>query len=90
MCLLELDCTTFVRRIILICLDNSNGSTNLLIQGLLDGISAGILTYDVLISIIQPHFAKDSFKSSSIGRQFLELLSLWMGATIMSLIGIWA
>lgn len=69
---------------------NENGQTALLTQGILDSLSAGILTYDALVNIIFMHFAAPALRSQSDFSQFMQLGSLWLGAFCMALIGRWA
>lgn len=67
-----------------------NSINNLITQGVLDALSAGILLYDSLVNIIVPHFSNPSYMESSLGRQLTQLGSLWLGATLMALVGRWA
>jgi len=69
---------------------NNNSNANLLAQGILDSISAGILLYDGLVNVLSPHFRSEKFLGSSDKSQFLQLAFLWLGAGVMALIGRWA
>jgi zinc transporter 1/2/3 len=69
---------------------NSNSTANLIIQGALDAISAGILLYDSLVNIIGPHFKSEKFNNGSGFSQFLQILFLWIGAAVMAYIGRYA
>jgi len=69
---------------------NQNSVTNLITQGVLDSLSAGILLYDGLVNIVAPHFASKKFQSSSDLSQLCQTVALWLGAGTMALIGRWA
>ena len=66
-------------------------STNSLIsQGLLDSFSAGILIYDALVNVIAPHFKSKTFAKANSTYAGMQLLIMYIGAGVMSLIGLWA
>lgn len=69
---------------------NENSVENLVTQGVLDALSAGILLYDGLVNVVAPHFKNESFMKQSTLEQALQLVSLWVGACVMALIGKWA
>ena len=69
---------------------NENNSTTLLVTGILDAVSAGILIYDALVNIITPHIACPQFRDTTGLRRGLQLACLWAGAGIMAFIGRWA
>jgi zinc transporter 1/2/3 len=67
----------------------SNHATVLIVQGILDGVASGILFYDSLVNIIVPHFNGNNFRHGKPWRQAIHFACLWLGATCMSLVGIW-
>jgi zinc transporter 1/2/3 len=69
---------------------NANSQSSLLANGILDGLSAGILLYDGLVNIVTEHFKTASFQKSSNASQFTQFAFLWAGTAIMALIGRWA
>lgn len=69
---------------------NDNSVSTLVINGVLDSISAGILIYDALVNIITPHIACPLFREASLGRKAAQMVCLWIGAGIMAAIGRWA
>ncbi|KAI9208936.1 Zinc/iron permease, partial [Polychytrium aggregatum] len=69
---------------------NGNGVGFLIATGVLDAISGGILIYDALVNIVAIHFSSEQFRGSKTGHQFIQVLCLWLGAALMSLIGLWA
>jgi zinc transporter 1/2/3 len=70
--------------------DAMTATTLLLISGILDALGAGILIYDVLINLIQPHLTGTRFKRGSNQAQAAQLGSMWLGVAIMAVIGLWA
>jgi zinc transporter 1/2/3 len=58
-------------------------------QGILDALAAGILTYDGLVNIIQPHLKSKGFRRSSQLGRWVQFLSLWLGASAMAILGRW-
>lgn len=69
---------------------DGNAVGTLVSTGVLDAVSAGILIYDALVNIITPHISCPLFRDTTHARRFLQMLCLWVGAGIMSLIGRWA
>nr|KAJ3422429.1 hypothetical protein HK105_008074 [Polyrhizophydium stewartii] len=69
---------------------NANATQTLLATGVLDAVSAGILIYDALVNVIYPHFSAASFRRASSGFQLVQLLAMYLGCALMSLIGLWA
>jgi zinc transporter 1/2/3 len=62
---------------------------SLIAQGILDALAAGILTYDGLVNIVQPHLKSKGFRRSSKFQRWIQFLSLWLGATSMAILGRW-
>ena len=48
---------------------NENASSSLIINGVLDSVSAGILIYDVLVNILTPHVNCNLFRDTTSFRQ---------------------
>eukprot|EP00053_Salpingoeca_punica_P016100 m.150208 g.150208 ORF g.150208 m.150208 type:complete len:319 (-) comp16877_c0_seq1:2428-3384(-) len=69
---------------------NENGRSALLVNGSLDAISAGILIYDGLCNIIQPHFMSSGYRDRSVWVKVAQVVCMWTGAGIMSFIGKYA
>ncbi|RGB34153.1 Zinc/iron permease [Rhizophagus diaphanus] len=68
-----------------------DSQTALIVQGVLDSISAGILLYAALVELIANDFIYDSkFREKSTIYQTLAFICLLLGAGIMALIGYWA
>ncbi|KAI9303120.1 ZIP zinc transporter-domain-containing protein [Cunninghamella echinulata] len=60
-------------------------------QAILDSISAGILLYNAYVSLMSveiSHSAK--FRQYSFGKKSVCLISMYIGAAIMSVLGLWA
>jgi zinc transporter 1/2/3 len=58
--------------------------------GILDAFAAGILIYDGIVYMLAPHFNSSNFLKSSLWKQGSQFMSLWLGAFVMAVIGIWA
>eukprot|EP00053_Salpingoeca_punica_P024606 m.13855 g.13855 ORF g.13855 m.13855 type:complete len:311 (-) comp6985_c0_seq1:562-1494(-) len=69
---------------------NENSQSTLLVTGSLDAISAGVLLYDALVNLIQPHFASGVFHQSSRSGKLAQIFALWLGAGVMAFIGRYA
>mmetsp|Transcript_1481 Transcript_1481/g.1961 ORF Transcript_1481/g.1961 Transcript_1481/m.1961 type:complete len:331 (+) Transcript_1481:25-1017(+) len=69
---------------------NENSVSNLVTQGVLDALSAGILLYDGLVNVVTPHFKTETFMKQPTWQQLIQLACLWLGAVVMALIGKWA
>jgi zinc transporter 1/2/3 len=67
---------------------NPDSPTALIVQGVLDSISAGILLYAALVELIASDFIYDpKFRKKSTTYQASAFIFLLLGAGIMSLIG---
>ncbi|KAI8817254.1 Zinc/iron permease [Fimicolochytrium jonesii] len=69
---------------------NDSATSTLIVIGVLDSLSAGILLYDGLVNIVVPHFASERFKMGSAKQSLVQFLVMWLGAGVMALIGRWA
>ncbi|KAL8522213.1 hypothetical protein ACS0TY_012380 [Phlomoides rotata] len=68
---------------------NANSPRALIIEGILDSISAGILVYMALVDLIAADFLSKRM-SCNTRLQVVSYLLLFLGATLMSLLAIWA
>ncbi|KAF9404267.1 hypothetical protein BGZ94_004266 [Podila epigama] len=65
--------------------------TALVVQGILDSLSAGILLYTALVQLMSCELnANKAFRASSTLHQASRFLALWCGAAAMAVIGKWA
>ena len=70
---------------------HANSPTSLLVQGILDSLSAGILLYTSLVQLIASDFVIDpSFRKQPKTYQVSAFVLLLLGVLVMSLIGRWA
>lgn len=68
---------------------NVNSITNLVVSGVFDSISTGILIYMALVDLIAVDFTSKRFRSSLV-LQVGSYLALAGGCAVMAVIGIWA
>lgn len=68
---------------------NANSPRALIVEGVLDSISAGILVYMALVDLIAADFLSKRM-SCNTRLQVISYLLLFLGATLMSLLAIWA
>nr|XP_043607429.1 zinc transporter 4, chloroplastic [Erigeron canadensis]XP_043607430.1 zinc transporter 4, chloroplastic [Erigeron canadensis] len=68
---------------------NPNSPRALVIEGILDSISAGILVYMALVDLIAAEFLTKRMKSN-LGDQLVSFISLFFGAGLMSSLAAWA
>ncbi|XP_071685776.1 zinc transporter 1-like [Rutidosis leptorrhynchoides] len=66
-----------------------NSSTALIVEGVLNSASAGILIYMALVDLLSPDFMNPRLQKNMI-LQFCSNVSLLMGAGLMSLLAKWA
>lgn len=70
---------------------NPESKSALIVQGVLDSISAGILLYAALVELLVNDFINDpKFHKKSIAHQCSAFFIFLLGAGMMSLIGVWA
>ncbi|KAI7872896.1 Zinc/iron permease [Spinellus fusiger] len=70
---------------------NSNASTSILAQAILDSLSAGILLYNAYVSLMSMEISHNTaFHNQNFSRKAVCFLSMYIGAGMMSLIGKWA
>ncbi|KAL7159208.1 hypothetical protein ABFS83_01G012600 [Erythranthe nasuta] len=68
---------------------NANSPRALIIEGILDSISAGILVYMALVDLIAADFLSKRM-SSNVRLQIVSYVALFFGAALMSLLAVWA
>ncbi|CAL8471970.1 g11512 [Coccomyxa elongata] len=68
---------------------NENSLANLIVSGVFDSISTGILIYMALVDLIAVDFTTKRFRNSLV-LQVGSYLSLAGGCAVMAIIGIWA
>ena len=70
---------------------NGSATATLLVQGIFDAFSAGILIYVVLVELLTPHFTQSKWlRAQRRGVKLLAFLALYAGVTVMAVIGKWA
>ena len=70
---------------------NANSTSALLVEGIFDAVSAGILLYDGLVNMVNNNIThSEEFLNASPIRKFFSFVALWLGVTIMAIIGKWA
>lgn len=82
--------TTPVGVAIGIAIGHSNYSATMLLgfEGVMNSFSAGILLYNGLVDLIVPTFKNSHTRSAAV--ESFGFVSLFAGAGVMSLIGVWA
>jgi len=60
------------------------------VKGIMDALAAGILIYVALVSLLAQEFMSESFRELSRKQKIVNFVSLYCGAGLMSLIGLWA
>ncbi|OVA06881.1 Zinc/iron permease [Macleaya cordata] len=68
---------------------NPNSPRALVVEGILDSISAGILVYMALVDLIAADFLGKRMRCNA-RLQVMSYLALFLGAGSMSLLAIWA
>ncbi|KAI3812564.1 hypothetical protein L1987_17275 [Smallanthus sonchifolius] len=68
---------------------NHNSPRALIIEGILDSISAGILIYMALVDLIAAEFLSKRMKSN-LGDEIVSFLALFIGAGLMASLAAWA
>ncbi|KAJ1927605.1 hypothetical protein IWQ60_002784 [Tieghemiomyces parasiticus] len=63
--------------------------TTLIVQGVLDAVSAGILLYTALVNLMAQEFTRQSFTALPRSSKSGCLAALYLGALAMSVVGIW-
>lgn len=68
---------------------NPNSPRALIVEGVLDSISAGILVYMALVDLIAADFLSKRMRCN-VRLQVASYIALFMGAGLMSLLALWA
>eukprot|EP01126_Amoeba_proteus_P064527 TRINITY_DN9055_c0_g1_i1.p1 TRINITY_DN9055_c0_g1~~TRINITY_DN9055_c0_g1_i1.p1 ORF type:complete len:347 (+),score=31.04 TRINITY_DN9055_c0_g1_i1:68-1108(+) len=71
-------------------LTSSSYAERTLASGILDALAAGILLYIGLVTLLSQPFSSDQFTKLPRWEQACCFLSLYSGATVMAILGIWA
>ncbi|KAI8083042.1 Zinc/iron permease [Halteromyces radiatus] len=70
---------------------NPNSPSSVLASAILDSLSAGILLYNAYVSLMSTEINQnDDFRRSSWQRKLVSFISMYVGAGLMALIGLWA
>jgi zinc transporter 1/2/3 len=65
--------------------------TSLIVQGVFDACSAGILLYTAMVQLMSTEINSNvAFRESSSKSQVVQFLALWLGAAAMAVVGKWA
>lgn len=67
-----------------------NSYIGIAIRGIIEGLAAGVLLFDVLVHLLIPFFSSVSFRGASKRSRLIALMWLWTGVGMMSVVGIWA
>lgn len=70
---------------------NENGFKALLVSGIFDSLSAGILFYNAYVELIAFEMNRSAvFRAHNWPRKISLFIAVWAGAAIMAVIGLWA
>lgn len=69
---------------------NQNSVLLACIQGILDSVAAGLLIYDSIVNILFNYTSSKKWDSLSRKSKAIQMISFYLGCTVMALIGIWA
>lgn len=70
---------------------NGASVTALIVQGVFDSCSAGILLYTAMVQLMSAELnANKTFRESSKNHQVVQFVALWLGSACMAVIGKWA
>jgi zinc transporter 1/2/3 len=70
---------------------NPNSTSALLVQGIFDAVSAGILIYDGLVNMLTSNVTKSiEFAKRGLCAKASIYTAVWLGAATMAVIGRWA
>jgi zinc transporter 1/2/3 len=68
---------------------SKNGAIAIASEAILDALAAGILLYNGFVNLFAPHFSSLTYHNSSNLIKALDIGFVWLGCTIMIVIGIW-
>ncbi|KAJ2552374.1 hypothetical protein EV175_003338 [Coemansia sp. RSA 1933] len=63
--------------------------TTLIIMGVLDSLSAGVLIYSALVNLLVEEFSAPEFRKSPRHLRIIYFAAMYAGCATMSVIGIW-
>lgn len=70
---------------------DGSSETALIVQGVFDSCSAGILLYTAMVQLMSTELnANRVFRESSHNHQVVQFVALWAGAAAMAVVGKWA
>jgi zinc transporter 1/2/3 len=70
---------------------NQNSTTALLVEGIFDSISTGVLVYVVLVELLTPMMTQSAWlRAQRWWLQAMAFASFWGGVAVMAVIGRWA
>jgi len=68
----------------------STSASSIVFKGVMDSLAAGVMIYAALVTLVAEEFSSTKFNEMSPGGRAVCFLSLYLGAGLMSLIGLWA
>eukprot|EP00741_Cyanophora_paradoxa_P017659 tig00021013_g17054.t2 len=68
--------------------ETMNGSARVLVEGIIECVAGGILIHAALVELITPAFEKAQKERART--VFFLVISLWLGAAVMAVLGRWA
>ncbi|KAJ1664447.1 hypothetical protein EV178_004059 [Coemansia sp. RSA 1646] len=84
--------TTPIGQVIGICIRESfapRDPSTLIIMGVLDSLSAGVLIYSALVNLLVEEFSASEFRKSPRRLRIMYFAAMYAGCATMSVIGIW-
>jgi len=68
----------------------STTASSIIFKGVMDSLAAGVMIYAALVTLVAEEFSSKKFNAMSPVGRAVCFLSLYLGAGLMSLIGLWA
>jgi len=68
----------------------TNYTAGRMAKGITDAMAAGILIYVSLVTMLYEEFSSESFRKLPLNNKIINFMALYLGAILMSLIGLWA
>jgi zinc transporter 1/2/3 len=70
---------------------DTNDGTSMLVQGIMDSVSFGILVYVALVELMTEHMTLSAkFRGSTVWMRLASFVSMYLGATAMAILGKYA
>ncbi|CEP00874.1 unnamed protein product (mitochondrion) [Plasmodiophora brassicae] len=70
---------------------NDRSSTVIVVQGIMDSLSAGVLIYNTYVELLSVEINHNaSFRTFSWGFKCVNMAAVYLGAAAMAIVGIWA